>query len=120
MITNIIDLMRALDYVQGTQSLSAAEKAVIASELKASLPAKALCHGAHLTHDIAAAVFDKAASTPARINGPTTGESSSQTPKPEENRKEGHQLAGLRPVKDGVPRDDRKAYGGAKKVARSG
>ena len=117
MITNIIDLMRALDYVQGSQSLTAAEKAIIAQELKGSLPAKALSHGAHATHDIAAAVFDKAASATARNNGPSTGESTSQARTAEENRKEGHKQPPVSKGPNVLPRENRKAAGSPQRVA---
>jgi hypothetical protein len=118
MITNIIDLLRALDYVQGSQTLTAAEKATIAKELKGSLPAKVLCHGAHETHDIAAAIFEKAASLPERTNGPSTGERPEETRSAPEARKEANQQPGLRKGADVFPRDAGKAHGGAKKVAR--
>ena len=118
MITNIIDLLRALDYVQGSQTLTTAEKATIAKELKGSLPAKALSHGAHETHDIAAALFEKAASVPARTNGPSTRESPEETPRTLEARKEENQLAPRSKAADVFPRDAGKAHGGAKKVAR--
>lgn len=118
MILQIIDLLRALDYVQGS-SLSPDEKRSIATELKCALPAKALCHGAHITHEIADALFQKAINAnTVRNNGPSTGESPGQANAAKEDQKEGHQLPGLRPRKDGVTGDDRKAFGGAKKVAR--
>jgi hypothetical protein len=62
MITNIIELMRALDYVRGSPFLTAEQKADIVKELQLSLPAKALCHSAHRTHDIATGLFTAYAS----------------------------------------------------------
>ena len=119
MIINIIDLLRALDYVQGSQLLTATEKATVAKELKGSLPAKALSHGAHETHDIATAVFEKAAGVKTEdINGPSTGESPKETPRAEENRKEEHELASRGKVADVLPRENRKATGSPKAVAR--
>lgn len=117
MILQIIDLLRALDYVQGS-SLSPDEKRSIASELRNALPAKALCHGAHLTHDIVDARLRAICDKPVSDNGTTAGKSPQEAPRAEENRKEEHQLPGLRQGKDGVSRDDRKAFGGPKKVAR--
>lgn len=118
MILQIIDLMRALDYLQGS-SLSPDEKRSVAFELRGALPAKALCHGAHMTHDIADALFQKAINAnTVRNNGPSTGESPGQTHAAEKDQKEGHQLPGLRPSKDGVPGDDRKAFRGPKRVAK--
>lgn len=117
LILQIIETLRALDYVQGSSILTADEKRIVASELRSALPAKTLCTSAQLTHDIVdahiKAIFDK----PVRNNGTSTGERPEETDATKENRKEGHQLAGLRPSKDGVPRDDRKAVRGPKKVA---
>lgn len=117
MILQIIDIMRALDYVQGS-SLSADEKRSVAFELRAALPAKALCASAQITHDIVdarlRAIFEKTVSD----NGTVARKSPEEAPRSEENRKEEHQLPGLRQGKDGVSRDDRKAFGGPKKVAR--
>ena len=119
MIINIIDLLRALDYVQGSQLLTATEKATVAKELKGSLPAKALSHGAHETHDIATAVFEKAAGVKTEdINGPSTGESPKETISSPEARKEADQFPGLRKGADVLPRNAGKAHGGPKKVAR--
>jgi hypothetical protein len=119
MIINIIDLLRALDYVHSSQTLTAAEKATVAKELKGSLPAKVLCHGAHETHDIATAVFERAAGVKTEdINGPSTGERPEETRSAPEARKEANQQPGLRKGADVFPRDAGKAHGGAKKVAR--
>lgn len=120
MIINIIDLLRALDYVQGSQLLTDAEKATVAKELKGSLPAKALSHGAHETHDIATSVFEKAAGVNTEdINGPSTGESPEETPRAEENRQAEHELTSRGKVADVLPRENRKATGSPKAVARS-
>ena len=117
MITKIIDLMRALDYVLGSQHLTSDEKRAIALELKASLPAKALCSSAHVTHEIATSQFAKAAGLDiVRSNGTSTG--SRDPAPPQEETQEKHELPGLRPREDGVSRDDRKKAGRPKKVAR--
>lgn len=117
MILQIIDVMRALDYVQGS-SLTADEKRTIASELRSALPAKALCASAQLTHDIVDARLRVICEKPVSDNGTVARKSPEEAPRAEENRKEEHQLPGLRQGKDGVSRDDRKAPGGPKKVAR--
>jgi hypothetical protein len=120
MIINIIDLLRALDFVQGSQLLTAAEKATVAKELKGSLPAKALSHGAHETHDIATAVFEKAAGVKTEdINGPSTGERPEETRSAPEARKEEHELAPRSKGSNVLPRENRKETGGSKGVARS-
>lgn len=115
MITNIIDLMRALDYVQGSPSLTQDQKRLIAGELKYSLPAKALCHGAHHTHDIANSLFDKATET-MRTDGPavTTTAASGRKEDAHQAREEPLQGAGRPQGKDVFPRNARKAHGGAK------
>ena len=119
MIINIIDLLRALDYVQGSQLLTATEKATVAKELKGSLPAKALSHGAHETHDIATAVFEKAAGVKTEdINGPSTGESPEEKTGALEAREEEHKLAPRGEAADVLPRDAGKANGGTPQVAR--
>ena len=118
MILQIIDILRALDYVQGS-SLTPDEKRTVAVELRAALPAKALCSSAQLTHDIVdariRAIFDK----PVRTDGTPAGKrTEEEAPRSEENRKEEHQQPGLRQGTNGFPRDDRKAHGGPKKVSR--
>lgn len=52
MILEIVGVLRALDFVLGSPSLTPEEKRSIAAELKASMPAKMLCSKAQNTHDI--------------------------------------------------------------------
>lgn len=119
MILQIIDVMRALDYIQGS-SLTADEKRTMAFELRSAIPAKALCASAQLTHDIVDARLRAICEKPVSDNESVSKERSATASPQEaqENRKEGHPQPGPRQGKDGVSRDDRKALGGPKKVAR--
>lgn len=113
MILQIIDIMRALDYIQGS-SLTPDEKRQVAAELRKALPAPMLCSSAQNTHAIADARLGAICDAPVRTDGRTT-----EAPrKAEEDRPKGHQQPGLRKVADGKPRDAGPSYGGAKKVAR--
>lgn len=105
MITNIIELMRALDYVRGSSFLTPDQKAKVVKELKLSLPAKSLCHSAQRTHEIAEGLFDSFLSVVPQAK--------------EENPAQGQRLPGLREGEDGIPGDDRKKVGRPPKVARS-
>lgn len=118
MIVQIIDLLRALDYVQGS-SLSPDEKRSVAFELRGALPAKALCHGSHITHEIADAIFQKAINAnTVRNNGPSTGESPGQTHTAEKDQKEEHEQPPVRKGADVIPGENRKAFRGPKRVAK--
>lgn len=118
MILQIIDLLRALDYVQGS-SLSPDEKRSVAFELRGALPAKALCHGAHITHEIADALFQKAINAnTVRNNGPSTGESPGQANAAKEDQKEEHEQPPVRKGADVIPGENRKAFRGPKRVAK--
>jgi hypothetical protein len=57
MITQIIELMRALDYVRGSPFLTAEQKVTVAKELSSSMPPKALCTNAQRTFEIAEGLF---------------------------------------------------------------
>ena len=115
MILQIIDLLRALDYVQGS-SLTADEKQAVASELRLALPAKALCASAQLTHDIADARIRAISEKPVRTNA-QEAEAQKARP-PQGDHPKAQQDAPVVAGHSGKPRDDRKAPGGFKKVAR--
>lgn len=102
MILNIIDLLRALDYVRGSTLLTVEQKAMVVKELKLSLPAKSLCPSAQRTHEIAEGLFNDFPASQA----------------PQENPEAEQQLPGLRAGEDGLPRNDRKKAGRPAKVER--
>lgn len=99
-ILQLIELLRALDYVQGS-SLTDEQKKAITEELKASMPPKDFCHTAKRTHDIVTGRL-----TP---QSPQAAPQDSQAIQRMPSRSEGTD------VQPGAPR---KAHGGFKKVAR--
>lgn len=102
MIINIIELLRALDYVRGSTLLTTEQKAIVARELKLSLPAKSLCTSAYRTHEIAEGLFND---FPASLQ--------TQEDSPAEQ-----QLPAVRAGEDEVSGNDGKKAGRPKKVAR--
>jgi hypothetical protein len=99
-ILQLIELLRALDYVQGS-SLTDEQKQAIAEELKASMPPRELCTTAKRTHDI--------------VTGRLTPERPKEAP---EDSKAGQRLPSRSEGTDVQPGAPRKAHGGFKKVAR--
>lgn len=115
MIIDIINMMKALEYIQGS-SLTADEKRSVAIELQRSLPAKVLCHSAQNTHDIATALFEKAIVANTARTDVAAEEEDRRAEDPPEARQEGHKQPSGSAPEDGVPRDDQKAPRGSRKV----
>ena len=112
MIINIVELMKALEYIQGS-SLTAEDKRSVAKELKSALPAEVLCSSASKTHQIASSLFDKAIEPEARPNDRT--EQRSESPKDHSEETKHIPAVGSRP--DQRPRDAGKADGRLAKVS---
>lgn len=112
MITDIIDLMKALEYIQGS-SLTAEEKRSIVSELKSALPAMMLCTSAPKTHQIASSLFDKALEPDMRPNDREDRRSEA----PKENPEEAKHIPTVGSRPDQRPRDAGKADGRLSKVS---
>ena len=110
MITQIIELMRALDYVRGSPFLTAEQKVTVAKELSSSMPPKALCNSAQRTFEIAEGLFAdfgtiKLAERPQELEGP------------KEDRKTEQRLPARSEGPHGNNRAPLKAHGRPQKVA---
>lgn len=104
MITNIIELMRALDYVRGSPFLTAEQKVTVAKELSSSMPPKALCNNAQRTFEIAEGLFADFGNAEAEKGPQENLKTEQRVPA----RSEGHHA---------MPRAPQKAHGRPSKVA---
>jgi hypothetical protein len=105
MITNIIELMRALDYVRVNPFLTAEQKVTVAKELSSSMPPKALCNNAQRTFEIAEGLFADFRST---IESPQ---------RPKEDPKTEQRVPARSEGPNAMPRAPQKAHGRHAKVA---
>ena len=110
MITNIIELMRALDYVRGSPFLTAEQKVTVAKELSSSMPPKALCNNAQRTFEIAEGLFSDFGNTT-----PTAREKEPEGPK--EDPKTEQRLPARSEGPNAMSRAPQKAHGRHAKVA---
>ena len=112
MITNIIELMRALDYVRVNPFLTAEQKVTVAKELSSSMPPKALCNNAQRTFEIAEGLFADFGNTVTTLKAPPK-----EPEGPKEDPKTEQRLPARSEGPHGNQRAPHKAHGRPQKVA---